>query len=197
MVDAARISQEAPVERSGARLGIRTGVALPMGPLYQSSGALADVVSMSVPLRLDLGYRIGGHVYVGAATQLSMLVPSGCTSGMTCSGNGTQVSILLAYHALPDRRFDPWVGVGTGYEMMQLHRSSGGMSVDVSARGWDFGSAELGCDYRAGTRMRLGPVLAASFGSFTSVAVNGAAATDFSPAMHAWVTLGFRIASDL
>jgi opacity protein-like surface antigen len=182
---------------SGLRIGLRTGMALPVGDAFVSSGPLTDTIRAYVPLRLDLGYRIARHFYVGADVQLAALVPNNCPSGASCSGHDIRFGALVAYHLLPSEKVDPWIAAGMGFEMLNISRSSGGANVDFSARGLELLDVELGADIRPNASLRLGPVLSSSIGRFARVSVNGASTADFDTALHAWVMLGFRGAFDL
>lgn len=182
---------------SGLRFGLRTGVALPIGSSFPGSGALSDTITGYIPLRLDIGYRIERHFYVGIDGELAAIVPAGCTSGFTCSGTHTRVGVMVAYHLLPSDTFDPYFGIGTGYEVLRTSRSADGTSVDIVARGFELIDLELGGDVRLGRSWRIGPVLSGSIGRFTTIAVNGTPSTDFETVLHAWAALGFRGAFDL
>ena len=189
----------APKERLpfGTRLAVRTGFALPAGESFRSSGALSDAVAGYVPLRFDIGYRLAEHYYFGVTGQFAAVVANGCPSGTSCSGTNVRLGGMLAYHVLPSRRIDPWVGVGVAYEQLSISRSIGDERVDISARGLEYFDVELGADYRATNALRIGPVLSSSVGRFTTVNVNGVPAGDFAPTVHAWVMLGLRGAYDL
>lgn len=182
---------------SGLRFSLRTGVALPIGSSFPGSGALSDTITGYVPLRLDIGYRIERHFYIGVDAELAAIVPAGCTSGFTCSGTHSRLGVMVAYHLRPSETFDPYFGVGTGYEVLRTSRSIDSTSVDIVARGFELIDLELGGDVRLGRSWRIGPVVSGSVGKFTTVAVNGTPSTDFETVLHAWVALGFRGAFDL
>lgn len=182
---------------SGLRFGLRSGVALPFGSAFTGSGSLSDTITGYFPLRIDIGYRIARHFYVGVDGQLAAVVPAGCTTGFTCSGTDTRVGVMVAYHFAPSSTFDPHVGIGTGYEVLHTSRSIDGAGVDITARGFEMLDLEAGADVRPARAWRIGPVLSGSMGRFTSVAVNGTTSTDYATAIHAWAMLGIRGAFDL
>lgn len=182
---------------SGLRLALRTGLALPLGQAFTASGLMSDTITASVPVRLDVGYRFARHFYAGGAAQIATIIPNGCPSGSSCSGTDVRFGLMVAYHARPTRTVDPWLGAGVGYEILDVSRSVGGSSVDISARGIEVLDLELGVDLRPTRSLRLGPVLSSSIGKYTRVAVNGTPTADFDTATHAWVMLGFRGAFDL
>lgn len=182
---------------SGVRLALRSGVAAPLGEAFVASGALSDTITGYVPLRLDLGYRIAHHFYVGVAAQLATIVPNGCPLRSSCSGTNSRFGVMVAYHALPTRTFDPWVGVGMGFEMLSTSRSLDGTKVDIAARGFELLDVELGADVRPSRALRIGPVISTSIARYTTITVNGTPTSDFDTSLHAWVMLGLRGAFDL
>jgi opacity protein-like surface antigen len=185
------------VSPTGPRVGVRTGVGLPIGSAFAGSGGLSDTIAAYVPLRLDVGYRIERHFYVGIDGQVAAIIPNGCTGGFRCSGTSTRVGVMVAYHLLPTKVFDPYLGIGIGYEVLHTSRSFGDASVDITARGFELIDAELGADLRLGRAWRIGPVVSGSLGRYTSVAVNGTTSTDFDTLQHAWINIGVRGAFDL
>lgn len=185
------------VPASGLRFGLRAGVALPFGSAFNGSGSLSDTITGYVPVRVDVGYRIERHFYVGVDAQLAAIVPAGCTSGFTCSGTNTRVGFMVAYHFAPTATFDPYVGVGAGYEVLHTRRSVDSASVDIVARGFELADLEVGGDVRLRPSWRIGPVLSGSLGRYSSLDVNGTRSTDYATAVHVWAVLGLRGAFDL
>jgi hypothetical protein len=183
---------------SGPRIALRSGVALPVGAIYDASGPLSQSVSGYVPVRIDAGLRFArGRFYLGLAGQLAAVFPNACASGATCSGTDARVAAMFAVHLLPDRFADPWLGIGAGFETFSLSRRADGAKVDLAANGLELVDLDLGVDFRPAPRVRLGPVVSATLGRFTSVTVNGAESQDFDPMLHSWILLGIRGAYDL
>jgi hypothetical protein len=108
-----------------------------------------------------------------------------------------RVGLTAAFHLLPTRVVDPWVGVGMGVEWLAISRTVDGTTVDVNARGLELIDVELGADVRPAAVLRIGPVLSGSVGRYTRLAVNGVETTDFTPSLHSWVMLGVRGAFDM
>jgi hypothetical protein len=182
---------------SGPRFGVRTGVARPIGSAFAGSSSMSDTIYGYVPVRLDAGYRIARRLYVGIDAQLGAIIPAGCTTGFSCSGMDTRLGIMVAYHLFPTKLVDPYIGVGTGYEILETRRSVGTTSVDITARGFELINGDLGADVRIGRSWRVGPVVSGSVARYTSVAVNGIYSTDFTTLLHAWAMVGVRGAFDL
>jgi len=182
---------------TGLRLGLRSGVAVPVGQAYEGSGALGDTVAATLPLRVDAGLRLASHVYLGLIGQYGLLFPGDCPAGATCSGSQVRLAGLVALHALPRAAFDPWIGVGAGFEWLSVTRAIAGSEVDLSMRGAELFDLELGVDWRPTPKLRLGPVLSTSLGRYTRVTVNGVPTRDFDGTTHAWIMGAFRVATDL
>jgi len=185
------------VPASGARFGIRTGLARPIGSAFAGSSSMSDTIYGYVPIRLDAGVRIARHFYVGVDAQLAPIIPAGCTTGFSCSGMDTRLGVMVAYHLLPTKLVDPYIGIGVGYEILHTSRSVGTTSVDITARGFELINGDLGADVRIGRSWRVGPVISGSVARYTSVAVNGIDSTDFTTMLHAWAMVGVRGAFDL
>ncbi len=191
------IPQTNDLPASGPRFGVRTGLARPIGSAFAGSSALSDTIYGYVPVRLDAGYRIARHFYVGIDAQLAAIIPAGCTTGFSCSGMDTRLGLMVAYHFLPTKVVDPYVGVGVGYEILETKRSVGTTSVDITARGFELINGDIGADVRIGRSWRVGPVISGSVARYTSVAVNGIYSTDFTTLLHAWAMIGVRGAFEL
>jgi hypothetical protein len=202
MVAPARAAEETIVTSeepppSGMRVALRSGFAVPIGVPFTGGGTLSDTIAGQVPLRVDIGFRIQRHFYIGGMGQLGMVLPRHCPSGASCSGTDGRVAAMAAWHFLPELRLDPWIGVGMGFEILTISRSVDGAAVDIAMRGVELLNAEVGADLRAARGLRMGPVLSTSVGRFTSITVNGTSTRDFDAAVHGWLMLGLRGAFDL
>jgi opacity protein-like surface antigen len=182
---------------SGMRVALRSGFAVPLGEAFAASGSLSSTIAGYVPLRLDVGYRLARHFYVGLAGQLAAIMSTGCPSGASCSGSNVRYGVMVAYHLLPSHRVDPWIGAGMGFEMLDVSRTVAGSRVDISARGLELLDVELGVDLQTTRALRIGPVLSSSLARYSTVSVNDTPTRDFDTALHAWVMGGLRGAFDL
>jgi hypothetical protein len=191
---------------SGFELGFRTGYAVPFG---QSTGVAGDdldkVASGAVPIWFDLGYRLPAQIYIGAFFQygigfLADKVSSaaGCgQNGLTCSLNDVQAGADLHYHIQPDGPFDPWVGVGIGYEWLNFSASAGGRSAGGQAKGLQFVNFQVGGDYKVTPEFGVGPFVMIGLGEYDSTSATLANGTTTSnditnQALHEWLTFGLR-----
>ena len=209
---------------TGIELGVRAGYALPLGNAAGSSSSmvtsggttivttstgasLSDIVSGQIPLWVDAGYRITPNFYVGGFVQYGFaFIPNnastGCgQSGVSCSGHDVMFGVDAHYHIMPGAPFDPWVGVGFGYEILTISLSEASQSGDVSVSGWQFVNFQVGGDYHVTPSFGVGPFAARSLGPYSSVSESaGSNSTSNDVAnkvMHEWLTLGLRGVYDI
>ncbi len=196
---------------TGLELGVRTGYALPMGQATGTSGDnLSNTVDGQLPFWLDVGYRLSPELYIGGFLQFAVIFPHSGSSqsitcgqnGVSCGGNDIHAGIDLHYHFLPNTSFDPWAGVGIGYEWMNLNASQGGASAGMQVAGWQFVNFQLGGDYKIAPNLGVGPFVMLSLGQYDSYSYSGAAASlgngDFqNKALHEWLTFGVRGTYDI
>lgn len=207
--------------------GARLAFGLPFGGLSGGNGNDLNhtVSNMFLPLWLDAGFRLASHWYVGSyfsygLTSLSNQFGSGICSqqGYGCSSSDIRLGIDAIYHVLPDGRFDPWFGLGFGYEWL-----SDGVSADSShlltfgggtaqgpanlsfgVSGWEFVNLQAGLDFRLlQNALGVGPFLSFAISQYTSQSI----ASDFhggttgssitNQALHEWFMFGARGDYDL
>jgi len=185
-------------------LGIRTGYAILLGdrtPAYSPAHEMFG----AVPLIVELAVRsISKRLAIGAMFQygfgqLREPRSNGCgTDGVSCSASTTHLSLEALYFPAPDSGFSPWLGVGTGYEWVNLDVAITGTPVSAGTNGLEFLILQAGGDFRASSWFAIGPFLTFSVGRYIDQAVTsgGFAAdrpsegTDHS--LHAWLTFGIR-----
>lgn len=193
-------------ELSGIELGVRVGYGLPLGSAYgfpgQPNTKLSDLISGMIPFWADVGYRIDPNWYVGGFFQFGLgFVPSGSCPGISCSENDLRFGLNVHYHFLPAATFDPWVGIGAGYEIWNFSASSGGVSGSASTNGWEFGNAQLGLDYKFSPEFGVGPFVTFTVAQFAnaSASVQGISISQSitNKTLHEWLIFGLRGVFDL
>ncbi|MEO6418388.1 MAG: hypothetical protein ABIP39_03230, partial [Polyangiaceae bacterium] len=173
-----------------------------------------DGSSGAIPIIADLGWRIIPQLYIGAYGQFAPVLTKNnvnCPDGFDCAAQSWRFGVQVDYHFIPRSRFDPYVGLGSGYEI--LHSSAtgnvpvptpgGAVSGFASAhsidRGWEFANLSVGFDYRATDFFGFGPFVSASVGEYnvrtggTMVTVGGAQVSNtfLPPVDHALHELFF------
>jgi len=189
-------------EASGVELGVRVGYGVPLGSAAQNAN-WSDLIKGMVPFWADVGYRIDPNWYVGGFFQFGLgFVPSNlCASGLSCSENDLRFGLNVHYHLLPNETFDPWIGIGAGYEIWNYSVSAAGVSGSAQLKGWEFGNAQLGLDYKFSPTFGVGPFVSLtvaqfsdSSGSFSGVSVSGSIP---NKTLHEWLIFGLRGVFDL
>ncbi len=99
----------------------------------------------------------------------------------------------MLYRVLPDAKWVPWVGIGAGYEWVKTSVSAGGVTMDSTARGWEFANFQVGADYQWGKSLSFGPFATFTLGQFTDVGGGGLAGGDIqNKSLHEWLQLGLK-----
>jgi hypothetical protein len=202
----ASVSMVSPARAEGGAvsLGLRTGYAIPvMDAVGGGNGALSNFVNGMIPIWIDAGYKLNPNIYLGADFQYGIILinndKTGCgMSGANCSANDVMFGVNFHYHLMPDQTFDPWAGVGIGYEILQSSNATS--SSDLN--GFQFLNLQVGGDYKATPELGIGPFLMFSLGQYSNCGASymGMSAGSCSinqQAMHGWVTIGIRGTYDI
>jgi len=192
---------------SGLSLGVRAGYGIPMGSASGAAGqALSSYFARSVPLQIEAGWRFSPKLYAGAYFQYALASIASqfnsqfCGSGVSCSGNDLRFGADVIYTFLPRATIAPWVGVGTGYEIMNLTGSQGSQRVELRLKGFEFAHAMAGADYRLWPNVRIGLFAALTLAQFATLETPFDEDGNFGPtrtvnlpkALHEWLQLGLR-----
>jgi hypothetical protein len=214
---AAAGSASADSTPTGVEVGLRSGYAIPLGNVSGASGdSLSNAFNGMIPIWVDAGYRLNPNIYIGAFFQYGIGLVNGSRSGggaganqvtcnspgVSCSGNNLIFGVDAHYHLMPDATFDPYAGLGVGYEILSASASAGGTSAGASYSGFQFVNFQVGGDYKAMPNLGIGPFVAFSLGQFSSCSYSGAASSLGNcsipqQSMHEWLTIGLRGAYDI
>lgn len=201
---AAAVSLAPAASRAQLELGARTGYAFPSGEVLEVPGGadMADLVAGQVPVQLDAGWRFGRHLSAGLSFAygfgvLGAPVEASCTAEFDCAMSAVRTGVYAAWSFLPAGRFDPWAGLGAGYEWLLYSRNLGGAATRTTRSGWQFLDLSAGVDWNASGSFAVGPFASYSLGQYrqesleypdgsvTSVAIE-------NTALHGWLFLGVR-----
>jgi hypothetical protein len=171
----------------GPQFGARVGYAVGAGSVYSGLG-VSDASSGTIPVIVDIGWRMMHHLYVGAYGQVAPVLlredPRSCPQGFDCSAQNWRMGLQVDAHLLPHTRVDPYVGIGGGYEILHTHVSGnapiplpsgtivGHVDQSVTDRGWEFGNLTVGFDYRFSHGFGLGPFGTATLARYNVRDVN-------------------------
>jgi hypothetical protein len=163
-----------------------------------------------LPVWLDAGYRLSRQFYVGAYFQLApaFVASDVCPKNLSCSAYDVRAGANVHWHfkwaiggGAWAGAFDPWVGIGTGYENASIHLATQwGARSQQSYSAFEYGNLQLGADY-AGGPLHLGGFFALSLAEFLGLTQNNPSGSDSfaipEPALHLWFILGLRGQYDL
>ena len=192
-------------DRPGVSVGLRLAWGFPIGSVAKDD-SLGSNFSGILPIWFDAGYRISPAVYLGGYFQwgVGFISQDVCVAPFTaCSGDDVRFGVNVHLHLRSvvgapawTNVVDPWVGIGTGYEIATITLERGVDKSHVSYRGFEFASAQLGGDYLGFGSMRIGGFASFSVGQYsrTTVSVPTGPTSDpiSDPAIHAWLMLGLR-----
>jgi hypothetical protein len=186
---------------TGVALGARVGAALPLGSAEQNDD-LSDGIALGIPIMLEGGYRFGPGIVVGAYLGWGPLFTKHCPDAASCSAWDLRFGLKGEYHLRTLPNIDPWVGLGTGWEILHGSQSAGSVSTSSSLSGFEFVTLQGGADFVLAPSITGGPFLSFSLGEYSNASVSGGAGGDASAsipnkALHEWLTIGFRAAYDI
>jgi len=188
-------------DEHGLQLGLRAGYGVPLGSAANNAtggGSLnqSDLIKGMIPLWADVGYRFNPNWYLGGFFQFGIgFAPSNCND---CTLNDLRFGINIHYHLMPSETFDPWIGIGGGYEITNF--SQGPASGNF--KGFEFGNAQLGLDFKVAPTFSVGPFVAFTIAQYSDASVSipgfpsqGTSITN--KAIHEWLAFGLRGAFNL
>ncbi len=200
-------ADDAPPRRF--ELGARLGYSLPFGLLRAADAgsaaddvALPDVLSGQLPLTLEIGYWLTPELLAAVYGQYGFVFlethPSGCPEGFDCSAADLRFGLELQYHVGRERDWDPWFGLGVGYEILRGNGDAGGFESTETYSGWEYLGLQAGVDFAAGSSAHLGPFVGLSLGRYTTASYDtpfGQSDEDVD-GFHQWLQLGVRASLD-
>jgi hypothetical protein len=199
----------APSSDQGVSFGLRAGWSIPIGALEKNDSMRSNFSGM-VPLWLDAGYRLSKHLYLGAYVQWGPVFVSDqvCRGNLSCSASDLRFGINAHWHfkwviagGSWAGRFDPWIGIGSGYESATVYLSTPlGARSSETKYGFEYGNFQLGADYQ-GSEWRLGAFASLSVAEYARLSrdePNGSSAYAIEhPTAHLWLSFGVRFQYDL
>jgi hypothetical protein len=204
---------------SGFEFGVRLGYSVPMGGVsgagtqafggatLQTNGQdLSSDFTGQIPVMFDAGYRFDPHWYLGGLLAYGFAFVNSdkqpeCSQGVSCSGHNVQIGANLHYHIAPSSNWDPWLGVGFGYEWATLSISVNNQSGDATLSGFQFVNVQFGVDGKLAPNAGLGPFVMFGLGQYSSVGASSGSASESidiaNQVFHEWLTFGFRAVYDV
>jgi hypothetical protein len=191
-------------QRYGLEVGARVAFGAPLGNVDGAPGDTVDqTIAHAIPLWIEAGWRITPHWFVGLAGSYARGFRGGALDGYcqhageSCEPEDLHLGVEAHYHVLPSASWDPWFGVGSGYEWLRVLTGPGVMGL----KGWELADTQVGVDYRVASGVSLGPFAALAIGEYDSWFSSSSKAKSSGPvgltSLHAWLTLGIKGTFDL
>jgi len=202
----------------GPQLGARFGYAAGFGVVY-SGLTVQDGSHGALPIIVDVGWRFLPQLYVGLYGQYAPVLTRNnanwCPDGYDCSAQDWRFGAQADWHFVPRSRFDPYLGIGAGYEILHttvngtmtvptpLGAAQGTASAGIIDRGWELAALTLGFDARVDRYFGIGPFVTVSLNEYNvhtgtqsltvagTQVVNGPVA-QVSHGMHEFLMAGVR-----
>jgi opacity protein-like surface antigen len=164
--------------------GARVGYAFGAGSVY-SGVSVSDNSGGAIPVIVDLGARVNPMFYIGVYGQFAPVFiksdTATCPTSFACQTENWRFGVQADFHFMPQVRWDPYVGLGAGYEI--LHNSISGavtttgpgpagasvtslVEQSTTNRGWEYGAITLGADFRFDRHTGFGPFFTFTMGEF-------------------------------
>ncbi|MET0792057.1 MAG: hypothetical protein ABW061_11100 [Polyangiaceae bacterium] len=157
----------------------------------------------AIPLLLDIDYRVSKRWSAGMYGELGFIhnsAPDVEDVDQTLQGHHYRVGLEAIYHSAPERKVQPWFGIGLGFDALRAtYRSRStlppfgsdlpdpGSSSPVRATGFEVGHAQLGIDFAFVPAFAFGPFVGGSV-----VAYGRRRGVESSEGFNVWSNLGLK-----
>lgn len=198
---------------TGFQGALRLGFMFPGGRATgEDRDLLSSRYSWQLPITLDLGVKPSPHVFVGTYMGFSKGAEGNDTriegycddddedfeNDISCDSYTLRIGLQAQYHALPDQRWNPWIGYGFGYILanQSIEDRERSRSEDTTVTGLTYAQISGGIDFRSA--LGVGPYGEVSIGRFNSTHTVIDNEDTFQGAIderaiHYWLTIGVRL----
>lgn len=177
----------APAARAGEdglTVGFRAGLGFAFGKIDgRTSFTINDAIPGAFPFWLEMGYRFNRHWSLVGFFQYGPATTDACPAE-ACHASDQRLGVTAVYR-FDESSFTPWMGLGTGYEWLNVD-----WGAPVHAGGLEL-SLQAGGDFRVTSGLGLGPYLCFSVGQFSEVTA-GTPQTVADKTTHGWVQVGVK-----
>jgi hypothetical protein len=190
---------------SGVEIAARLGYGVPFGNVQSHKsvgGSVGDPLDQTIegmiPIAIDAGYRFGPRWFAGIffAFAPGLL---GDALDAQCNGVGCQLFDLRAgmdvqFHVSPARLWDPWFGVGAGYESLGVTFAGAGPSIWAS--GFELVNLQAGLDARLDAFHAIGPFVTLTTAEYVWKDPLPSSSGFAETSLHEWLIFGVRAVFD-
>ncbi|HMJ10422.1 MAG TPA: hypothetical protein VK524_03395 [Polyangiaceae bacterium] len=177
-------------------IGLRLGYGIPLGKVGSIPDGeikLNDVVAGQVPIWVDLGYRVTPNLLLGLYGIYGITIMGDfCDDADSCSAKDLRFGIQAQYHVSPGESFNPWFGLGIGYEILDYSVEDDNVVGEGSFKGFEFAHLQAGGDFKISDAVGLGPFVSFSLGQYSTFGFGDSSESFEKKAMHEWLTIGAR-----
>jgi hypothetical protein len=198
---------------TGFQAAFRLGLMFPGGRATGKQGDLLSTrYSWQVPFTLDVGVKPTEHWFIGTYMGFSLgaegndsKIEGYCVddddnlqNDIACNSYTLRLGLEVQYQALPDERWNPWIGYGFGYIVadQSIDDRNKGRNEDTTVSGITYAQISGGVDFRSA--VGIGPYGEVSIGRFntTHTTINNQDTFEGpieDRAIHYWMSFGFRM----
>jgi hypothetical protein len=177
-------------------VAIGSGLAFPSGELSPEN-ALSDLVSLTLPMRIDFGYALLPSVEIGTHASVGVGLP-----GEKANRAESIFALTFGVHANVRRPTETgalWGGAVVGVSRLSFGQQIEEESASVSVSGTQFG-LQGGFDFRVPSQedVSVGPYASFLFGSYNNYSIertdeeDSTSGTFTDTSMHQMLTVGVR-----
>ncbi len=197
--------QTATPELTGVEIGLRAGYGIPFGNRFDSE-PLGQTFDGSMPLAIDVGFRLTPELYAGVLVSYGRLRMD--KSGLQCntvavdgpgdcSGSTYRLAANAQWRVPLTPRLLGWVDGGFGLERLIVRFDSGcfGGPTSRTDDGVELGHLEAGGGARLGNNLVVGPFASYAVGLFRTSTFTGSCQghePDLDRSLHGNLTMGVR-----
>jgi hypothetical protein len=187
----------------GFSFGIRASYATPFGAAI--GGPLKQELLGLFPVGLDVGWFYSPNLYFGAYGVYGFAVgvqpnTDACTGlDESCSASYFGFGLTSEWHFRPHEFYDPWVGAGISYEIINLESGNQGTQIQDqsgSLHGFDV-SLRAGLDFKPKRYYGLGPFIELSSGHYARPPASDGVDPGSAFSLHEWLGFGLRLHSGI
>jgi hypothetical protein len=189
-------------------VGFSSGNAQQLGPENPTVAMSSEVMPISAVLGLSGRWLFTPNLSAGlyaqwnpgaaAANPAFLSVTCGSGSAASCFAWDLRVGLQVAWAFLPERRGNPWVSLGSGWEWTRYQATQGGASQGVTWSGWEIVNVQAGVDFGSRRTATFGPFVGFAGGIYSNFWADltwgpmDRAVDTTGRAFHGWFQFGVR-----
>jgi hypothetical protein len=195
-----------------ADLGARGGFSVPFGKGgANATENLNQSVAAVVPLWVELGVRVIPQLTLGAFGSYGTAILGDTLDGvceansLACSATQLRAGAEARFHPLAYQTYDPWIGLGVGYESLTFSFDSTQHSIvqpaqrgELTLKGFQLINIQGGIDFKVSRRsdVTVGMFVDFAIAEYSDVSCFGTVVctSAINKTTHQWLTFGVRTA---